>query len=61
MIAILVLKYFKARAKVGWSLSNLVAMLRFNLLTYRDLLEWLNDLYFSPPEPPQVEQLSFLT
>lgn len=59
LIAILVLKYLKAKSKIGWSLSNLVAMLRFNLLTYRDLWEWINNPYFSPPQVPQSEQLNF--
>ena len=33
LIAFLILKYLKARSKVKWSLSNLVALLRYNLLT----------------------------
>ena len=31
LISILILKYIKAKSKIGWSLSNLVAMLRYNL------------------------------
>jgi len=37
LIAILVLKYLKHRSRFQWSLSNLVAMLRYNLFTCRDL------------------------
>jgi len=37
LIAMLILKYLKMKAKIKWSLSKLVAMLRFNLLTYKDL------------------------
>jgi hypothetical protein len=56
LIAILILKYLKAKSKINWSLSNLVAMLRMNLLTYKDLWDWLNQPYFSPPEKPKVVQ-----
>jgi hypothetical protein len=56
LIAILVLKYLKAKSKVQWSLSNLVAMLRMNLLTYKDLWEWLDQPYFKPSESPKVVQ-----
>ena len=41
LIAILLLKYLKFRSSFGWSLSNLVAMLRYNLFTYRDLWAWI--------------------
>jgi hypothetical protein len=53
LIAILVLKYLKFRSRFGWSLSNLVAMLRYNLFSYRDLWAWLD----SPYEPPPVVDL----
>ena len=56
LIAILLLKYLKARSTINWSLSNLVAMLRMNLLTYKDLWEWINQPYFEPPVKPKVVQ-----
>lgn len=37
LIAILILRYLKLKSKFAWSLSNLVALLRMNLFTYRDL------------------------
>lgn len=49
LIAILILKYLQMKARFGWSLSNLVALLRMNLFVYRDLWTWLNEP-FSPPE-----------
>lgn len=55
-IAILVLKYLKMLSQFEWSLSNLVAMLRFNLLVYKDLWVWLNNPYQPPPEP-DIKQL----
>ncbi len=48
LIAMLILKYLKMRSKFGWSLSNLIALLRFNLFAYRDLWTWL-DNPFPPP------------
>jgi hypothetical protein len=57
LLVILILKILKAQSSFRWSLSNLVAMLRFNLFTYRDLVQWLNDPYQSPPFVPD-DQLS---
>jgi len=57
LIAILTLRYLKLRSTFGWALSNLLAMLRFNLFAYRDLWSWINDP-FSPPPLPQPTQLS---
>jgi len=61
LIAILILKYLKYlqyRSTFGWSLSNLVASLRYNLFTYRNLWEWINNPYETPPAVPDYEQLS---
>jgi hypothetical protein len=58
LISILILKYLKAKSKVHWSLSNLAAMLRMNLLTYKDLWEWINQPYFSLLEKPELVQES---
>lgn len=58
LIAILVLKYLKFRSTFNWSLSNLVAMLRYNLFAYRDLWEWINSPYEPPPIEIDMEQLS---
>ena len=58
LIAILILKYMKFRSQFDWSLSNLVAMLRYNLFTYRDLWEWINKPFEVPAIVPQGEQLA---
>lgn len=58
LIAILILKYLKFRSSFNWSLSNLVAMLRYNLFTYRDLCEWINNPYEMLQIMPDAEQLS---
>jgi hypothetical protein len=58
LIAILLLKYLKFRSSFGWSVSNLVAMLRYNLFTYRDLWTWIDSPYETPPVVPVGEQLA---
>lgn len=61
LIALLLLKYLQLRASYGWSLSNLVALLRQQLFAYRDLFAWLNQPFEPPPDPfPASTQLSLL-
>src|SRR5438093_5329721 len=50
LIAILILRYLKLKSKFSWSLSNLVALLRMNLFTYRDLWAWLDQPFGIPPQ-----------
>jgi hypothetical protein len=38
------------RATYGWSLANLVALLRQQLFVYRNLMTWLNQPFAPPPE-----------
>lgn len=57
LIAILLLKYLHLRSRSGWSLSTLVALPRWNLFTYRDLEDWLDDPYAEPPDPPEWIQM----
>jgi hypothetical protein len=59
LIAILTLRYLKLRSSFGWALSNLLALLRFNLFAHRDLWPWLSDP-FPPPEVREPAQLSFI-
>lgn len=49
LIALLLLKYLQLRARFGWSLSNLVALLRQQLFVYRELWAWLDSPYQPPP------------
>jgi hypothetical protein len=49
LIAMLILKYLKLRSSFGWSLSNLVALLRQQLFVYRDLYQWIDDPFQAPP------------
>ena len=61
LIALLILKYLQLKARFGWSLSNLVALLRMNLFVYRDLWTWVHDPFAAPPPWPEPAQaaLSF--
>lgn len=58
LIAMLLLKFLQLKSSWTWSLSNLAAMLRFNLLTYRDLCAWLDDPFGVPIHEPAAEQLT---
>lgn len=58
LIAILLLKYLKVRSRYKWSMSNLVALLRLNLFTYRDLWEWIDRPTEPPPLIQEAEQLA---
>jgi hypothetical protein len=60
LIAMLLLKYLLLKSSWTWSLSNLAAMLRFNLLSYRDLWAWLDAPFEIPIAVPQGEQLILL-
>lgn len=52
LIAMLIIKFLQFRSKINWSLSNLVALLRWNLFTYRDLWKWINNPFETPPLEP---------
>jgi hypothetical protein len=56
LIAMLLVKYLKFKSKFNWSLSNLVAFLRWNLFTYRDLWDWIDNPYDVLPENPTPVQ-----
>lgn len=56
LIAMLVLRWLKLKATYGWSLSNLLALLRQQLFVYRDLYQWLNDPFTGPPVVVEMEK-----
>ena len=56
LIAMLLIKYLQFKSKFGWSLSNLVAFLRWNLFTYRDLWEWIDKPFDVLPVEPTLVQ-----
>jgi hypothetical protein len=49
LIAVLVVRYLQFRSQFRWAVSNLVALLRWNLFSYRNLWEWLNRPFDTPP------------
>jgi len=57
LIAMLILRFLQLRSKFNWSLSNLVALLRLNLFTHRDLWAWLDKPFDVLPVPYETEQL----
>jgi len=57
LIAVLLIKYLQFKSRFGWSLSNLVAFLRWNLFTYRDLWEWIDHPFDVLPLVPGSVQL----
>jgi len=57
LIAMLLIKFLQLKSKFGWSLSNLVAFLRWNLFTYKDLWEWINKPFETVELRPQPVQM----
>ena len=60
LITMLLLRYLQMSSKFGWSFSNLVALLRMNLFTHRDLMTWLNQPFTAPPDPQDNSQASLV-
>jgi hypothetical protein len=60
LITLLLIKYLQFKSKCAFPLCRLVALLRLNLFTYRDLWDWLaNPLAVPPLEPPPQLELLF--
>ena len=57
LIAVLVVRYLQFRSQFRWAVSNLVALLRWNLFSYRNLWEWLNRPFDTPPQVSNAIQL----
>lgn len=51
LICMLLLRYLQMSSKFGWSMANLVALLRMNLFTHRDLMVWIEQPFAAPPDP----------
>jgi len=60
LIAMLMLRFLQLRSRFGWSLSNLVALLRMNLFTHRDLWAWLDKPFGEPPAAPPAPTQALL-
>jgi hypothetical protein len=60
LITLLIVRFLQLKSRWGWSLSNLVALLRMNLFTHRDLWTWLDQPFSARASPyPQQVQLTF--
>lgn len=57
LIAMLFYRYLQRCSNYSWSLSNLVALLRMNLFTHRDLMTWLSEPFAPPPDPQGHPQM----
>lgn len=57
LIAIVLLRYLQLRSTWKWGLSNLAALLRYQLFVYRDLWTWINQP-FQPPVDLDSPQLT---
>jgi hypothetical protein len=55
LIAVLLLKYLQFCSKCNLPLCRLVALLRLNLFSYRNLWDWLDDPFETPPELPDPQ------
>ena len=57
LIAMLLVKSLQFKSTCKWHLSNLVALLRLNLFTYRELWAWINHPFETPPLVPLPMQI----
>jgi hypothetical protein len=60
LICMLLLRYLQLSSRFDWSLANLVALLRMNLFTHRDLMAWLNQPFATPPDPHDSPQTNLV-
>jgi hypothetical protein len=54
----LMLRVMQLKSHWDWSMSNLVALLRTNLFTHRDLWAWLDNPIAVPADSPGPEQVA---
>jgi IS4 transposase len=52
LISMLLLKLLQFRSRIDWALSNLVALLRWNLFTHKDLWKWIDNPFFKLANAP---------
>jgi len=58
LLTLVLLKWLHHLSRASWSFSNLASLLRLNLFTYRDLMEWLTNPLNTPPLVPIPAQLA---
>jgi hypothetical protein len=57
LLSMLLMKYLQFKSRCNWHLSNLIALVRLNLFTYRDLWAWISDPFHNPPRGPDLAQM----
>ena len=60
LISMLLVKLLQFRSQLKWSLSNLMALLRWNLFSYRDLWQWIDAPFETPPQTAAWTQLNLV-
>jgi len=55
LIAVLLIRYLQFRSKCNFPLCRLVALLRLNLFSYRNLWDWLDNPFETPPVTPSPQ------
>lgn len=56
LIAMLLVRFLQFKSRFAWSMSNLIALLRWNLFSYRSLWDWIDSPFdVLPMEPPPVQ------
>ena len=60
LISLRLLRYLHLSSRLGWSLAHLLALLRMNLFPYRDLMQWLDEPFATPPEPQDHPQAALV-
>jgi len=58
LLALVLMKWLHHLSRAAWSFSNLASLLRLNLFTYRDLMDWLANPLNTPPLIPSAAQLT---
>lgn len=57
LLVMLLLKALQFRSKMTWALSNLVALLRWNLFTHKHLWNWIDDPFsHADATPPKADR-----
>lgn len=55
LITVLLIKYLQFRSKCNLPLCRLVALLHWNLFSYRNLWDWLDNPFETPPAVPNLQ------
>ena len=57
LISMLLVQYLKFLSKFHWSMSNLVVLFRMNMFTHKNLWNWIDNPFETPPAPSGPTQM----